>query len=90
MHEVLYFQADDKYTLVMSREREYLIRTPLKELLPQLDPEEFWQIHRSSVVNIQAIRDIQRELTGRLTLTLKQRPETLTVSRAFAARFRQM
>ena len=90
VHEVLYFQADDKYTLVMTREREYLIRTPLKELLPQLDPEEFWQIHRSSVVNIHAIRDIQRELTGRLTLTLKQRPETLTVSRAFAARFRQM
>lgn len=90
VQQVLFFQADDKYTVVMTSEREYLIRTPLRELLAQLDPQQFWQIHRSTVVNVQAIHSVQRELTGRCTLQLKQRPEKLTVSRAFAHLFRQM
>lgn len=90
VQQVLYFQADDKYTVVMTAEREYLIRTPLRELLDQLDAQQFWQIHRSTLVNVQAISRVQRELSGRCTLHLKQRPETLTVSRAFAHLFRQM
>lgn len=88
--DVLYFRADDKYTVVQTVSREYLIRTPLKELLPQLDPELFWQIHRNTLVNTRAIASSHRELTGRITLTLRQRPETLTVSRAFAHLFRTM
>ena len=88
--EVLYFRADDKYTVVQTAGREYLIRTPLKELLPQLDPEIFWQVHRNTLVNTRAIASARRELTGRVILTLRQRPETLTVSRAYAHLFRGM
>jgi DNA-binding LytR/AlgR family response regulator len=88
--EVFYFQAADKYTVVQTAQREYLIRMPLKELLPQLDPERFWQIHRNTIVNTQAIASARRELTGRVTLTLKHRAETLTVSRAWAHIFKQM
>lgn len=88
--DVVYFRADDKYTVVQTANREYLIRTPLKELLPQLDPELFWQIHRNTLVNVRAISSSRRELTGRITLSLRQRPETLTVSRAYAHLFRSM
>lgn len=88
--QVLYFQSDDKYTVVMTAEREYLIRTPLRELIEQLDPQQFWQIHRSTLVNVHAVQRVQRELTGRCTLHLRGRAETLTVSRAFAHLFRQM
>lgn len=88
--EVVYFHADDKYTVVTTRDREYLIRTPLKELLPQLDPENFWQIHRSYIVNTKYIANARRELSGRVTLSLKHRTETLTVSRAYAGLFKQM
>jgi DNA-binding LytR/AlgR family response regulator len=87
---VLYFRADDKYTAVQTVAREYLIRTPLKELLTQLDPERFWQIHRNTIVNAQAVASAHRELTGRVTLHLKGRAEKLPVSRAFSHRFRQM
>jgi len=88
--DVLYFRADDKYTVVQTAAREYLIRTPLKELLPQLDPEMFWQIHRNTLVNIRAIANSRRELSGRITLSLRQRQETLTVSRAYSHLFRSM
>jgi DNA-binding LytR/AlgR family response regulator len=88
--EVLYFRADDKYTIVQTPQREYLIRTPLKELLPQLDPQRFWQIHRNSIVNIMAIASARREMTGRVTLRIKNRSETLAVSRAFTHLFKQM
>jgi DNA-binding LytR/AlgR family response regulator len=87
---VLYFQANDKYTTVQTAAREYLIRTPLKELLAQLDSEQFWQIHRNTIVNIRAVTNAHRESTGRVTLHLKGRAEKLTVSRAFAHRFHQM
>jgi DNA-binding LytR/AlgR family response regulator len=86
--EVVYFRADDKYTLVQTAMREYLIRTPLRELLTQLDPAQFWQVHRNTIVSVQQIASAHRELTGQVTLHLKQRPETLTVSRAFAHLFR--
>ena len=88
--DVLYFRADDKYTVVQTAAREYLIRTPLKDLLPQLDPDLFWQIHRNTLVNTRAVANARRELTGRVTLSLRQRPETLTVSRAYAHLFRSM
>ncbi|MFT3734189.1 MAG: LytTR family DNA-binding domain-containing protein [Rhodocyclaceae bacterium] len=88
--EVLYFRADDKYTVVQTAQREYLIRTPLKELLPQLDPARFWQVHRNTIVATTAIASARRELNGRVTLSLRGRPEALTVSRAFAHLFRQM
>lgn len=88
--EVLYFRADDKYTLVQTAQREYLIRTPLKELIPQLDAAAFWQVHRNTLVASAAIASAHRELTGRVTLSLRKRPETLSVSRAFAHLFKQM
>lgn len=88
--DVLYFRADDKYTVVQTASREYLIRTPLKELLPQLDPELFWQIHRNTLVNVRAVSSSRRELSGKITLTLRQRPEILIVSRAFSHLFRTM
>lgn len=87
---VLFFRADDKYTAVRTAAREYLIRTPLKDLLVQLDPEQFWQIHRNSIVNIRAVASAQRDLAGRVVLHLKGCAERLPVSRAFAHRFGQM
>ncbi len=88
--EVLYFHADDKYTLLQTATREYLIRTPLKELLPQLDPARFWQIHRNTIVATAAIACARRALNGRVSLSLHGRDETLDVSRAYAHLFRQM
>jgi DNA-binding LytR/AlgR family response regulator len=88
--EVCYFHAADKYTSVMTADAAHLIRTPLKELLEQLDPNQFWQVHRATVVNVREIREARRDLTGKVTLTLKSRPETLAVSRAWAHLFKQM
>lgn len=88
--EVCYFQANDKYTSVFTAEGEALIRTSLKELSEQLDPQRFWQIHRSTIVNLAHVAATTRELSGRTLVKLKTRPETLSVSRAFAHHFRQM
>ncbi|HTS23143.1 MAG TPA: LytTR family DNA-binding domain-containing protein [Casimicrobiaceae bacterium] len=90
VEEVCYFQANDKYTSVFTAEGEALIRTPLKELAERLDPGQFSQIHRRTIVNLAAVASTTRDLTGRTQLRLKARPETLAVSRAFAHRFRQM
>jgi DNA-binding LytR/AlgR family response regulator len=90
IEEVCYFQANDKYTSVFTREGEALIRTSLKELGEQLDPAHFWQIHRSTIVNLAHVASSTRDLSGRIQIRLKARPETLAVSRAFAHRFRQM
>jgi len=90
VEEVCYFQANDKYTSVFTREGEALIRTALKELAEQLDPARFWQIHRSTIVNLAHVASSTRDLSGRIQIRLKSRPETLAVSRAFAHRFRQM
>ncbi|OQX18594.1 MAG: hypothetical protein BWK76_07090 [Desulfobulbaceae bacterium A2] len=87
---VCYFRSSDKYTTVMTREREYLLRTPLKELLPRLDPAQFWQIHRGTVVNAGAVASARRDLLGRTVLVLRERPETLSVSRGYTHLFRQM
>lgn len=88
--DVCYFQASEKYTLVATAGNEYLIRTSLKELAEQLDPQQFWQIHRATLVNVREIAGAQRELAGTLLLRLQSRPEKLRVSRAYAQLFRQM
>lgn len=88
--EVCYFQANDKYTSVFTHEGEALIRTSLKELAEQLDPARFWQIHRSTIVNLTHVAATTRDVSGKTSLRLKSRPETLAVSRAFVHRFRQM
>lgn len=86
--EVCYFQAADKYTSVVTREAELLIRTPLKDLLPQLPQAQFKQIHRGTIINLAEIASATRDAAGRLSLRLKSRKETLQVSRVFADLFR--
>lgn len=89
--EVLYFEAADKYVRVLTADAEHLIRTPLKQLLPQLDPQRFWQIHRAVVVRADAVDAVHRDETGRMQLTLRGRPdEPLPVSRLYAPLFRAM
>ena len=88
--DVLVFEAADKYVRVLTVNSEVLIRTPLKELLPQLDPAVFWQIHRGTVVRADAIEHLTRNEAGRLSLRLRGRPEALAVSRLYAERFRAM
>lgn len=86
--QVLYFEAADKYVRVVTAEREHLIRLSLRELLPQLDPQVFWQVHRGTVVKARAITSARREDTGKVTLTLAGRPETLVASRLYAHLFK--
>jgi DNA-binding LytR/AlgR family response regulator len=88
VEEVCYFQAADKYTSVVTRDAELLIRTPLKELLGQLPPERFRQIHRGTIVNLAEVAAASRDESGRLSVRLKQRKESLPVSRLFADLFR--
>jgi DNA-binding LytR/AlgR family response regulator len=88
--DVCYFQANDKYTSVFTSEGEALIRTPLKELLAQLDPDRFWQVHRGTIVNLAHVVSTTRDLAGRVSIVLRTRPEKVAVSRAFAHRLRQM
>jgi DNA-binding LytR/AlgR family response regulator len=88
--EVLVFEAADKYVRVLTADSEVLIRTPLKELMPQLDPAVFWQVHRGTVVRADAIDSVTRNEAGRMSLRLRGRPEALAVSRLYAERFRAM
>jgi DNA-binding LytR/AlgR family response regulator len=89
--DVLYFQAQDKYTCVMSRDGEFLIRTALSDIVRQLDPGVFAQVHRSTVVNLRFVASTRRDLGGRLFVRLKDAAKTeLPVSRAYAHLFRQM
>ena len=88
--EVLYFEAADKYLRVLTARQEYLIRTPLKDLLAQLDPAVFWQVHRGTVVRASAIESAWRDEAGRLQLRLRERPERLAVSRIYAPLFKAM
>lgn len=90
VEEVCYFQSADKYTAVFTRDAELLLRTPLKDLLPQLDPNSFWQVHRGTVVNVSQIVEARHDILGRVSLRLRDRPETLAVSRSYAALFKQM
>jgi DNA-binding LytR/AlgR family response regulator len=88
--EVLYFEAADKYLRVVTAEREHLIRLALRELLPQLDPQQFWQVHRGLVVRASAIATARRDESGKVILTLRGRPERLTASRLYAHLFKSM
>ena len=88
--EVLYFEAADKYVRVITAEREHLIRISLRELLPQLDAQQFWQVHRGLVVRARAIASALRDDSGKVFLTLRGRPERLTASRLYAHLFKGM
>jgi len=88
--EVLYFISDEKYTRVQTATLEALIRKPIKELLEALDAEQFWQIHRSTVVNAHAVASVTRDERGRQLVSVKGRPEKLEVSRSFAGLFKGM
>lgn len=90
VEEVLYFRSDQKYTLVVTADTEALIRKTIKTLVAELDPTMFWQVHRSTVVNVHAIESVIRDDRGNLTLRLKQRPEALPVSEAYHHLFHQM
>jgi DNA-binding LytR/AlgR family response regulator len=87
---VLYFEAADKYVRVVTAEREHLIRISLRELLPQLDPAHFWQVHRGTVVRADAIATAVREESGKVTLSLRGHADRLTASRLYAHRFKPM
>jgi len=90
VEDVCYFQAADKYTSVVTKDGESLIRTPLKELLPQLPSSRFAQIHRGTIVKLSEVAAAVRDDAGRISLRLKNRRETLPVSRLYADLFRQM
>ena len=88
--EVLFFQADEKYTRVQTEQSEVLIRKTLKELADELDPNEFWRIHRSTLVRVDAIQEVTRDLRGRQMVRVRNFPELLEVSRGHTHLFQQM
>jgi DNA-binding LytR/AlgR family response regulator len=88
--DVVYFQSDAKYTVVMTAEGESLLRKPIRDLLEVLDPTMFKQVHRSTIVNLRAVAGVARDESGRGTIQLRNRPETLTVSQSFLGLFRNM
>jgi DNA-binding LytR/AlgR family response regulator len=88
--DILFFRAEDKYTRVQTENYEALIRKPIKELIDELDPNEFWQIHRATVVRVDAIAQVSRNYRGNQVVHLKGREEKLDVSRSFGHLFKQM
>lgn len=88
--EILFFQATDKYTRVVMQTAEALIRKPLKELLDQLDPDQFWQIHRSTILNVRSVASVSRDIQGRLIVSLKGHTEHLEVSRGYTHLFKSL
>jgi len=90
VEDVVYFESADKYVRVVTAEREHLIRTSLRELMPQLEPQRFWQVHRGTVVQARCIVAATRDEAGKVSLTLRGRPEKLAVSRLYAQRFKAM
>jgi len=88
--DVYYFKAGDKYTIVMTKEGESLIRQSIKGLEEELDPNHFWRIHRGTIVNVSQIGKVSRSLTGRSLIKLKDLSETLSVSKTYGHLFRQM
>jgi DNA-binding LytR/AlgR family response regulator len=90
VEEIDYFKAEDKYTLVMTKEGESLIKKSIKELAEELDSAQFWQIHRGTIVNVSRIDRVSQSLTGRGMVKLKERPEILTVSRNYLHLFKHM
>jgi DNA-binding LytR/AlgR family response regulator len=88
--EVLFFISDEKYTRVQTVQVEALIRKPIKELVDEIDPQRFWQIHRSTLVNVKAIAGVTRDFRGRQIVTVKGHPEKLEVSRSYTGLFKGM
>ena len=88
--DVCYFKAEDKYTVVKTREGESLIKKSIRQLTEELDPDQFWRIHRGTIINVSRIARVSRSFAGRLFISLKDLPETLTVSRSYAHLFKQM
>lgn len=86
--DVLFFRSDEKYTRIQTVDQEAFVRTPIRELVTQLDPQQFWQIHRSTIVAVSAIAAVQRDELGRQRVSLKVHPEVLEVSRSFAHVFK--
>ncbi|CAN5398219.1 LytTR family DNA-binding domain-containing protein [soil metagenome] len=90
VEEILFFTSDEKYTRVQTASQEALIRKPIKELIDSLDPEQFWQIHRSTLVNVKAIAGVTRDFRGRQLVRITGTNEKLEVSRSYAHLFKQM
>jgi DNA-binding LytR/AlgR family response regulator len=90
VEDVLFFISDEKYTRVQTASMEALIRKPIKELVAELDAEQFWQIHRSTLVNARAIAGVSRDLRGRQLVAVRGHPEKLEVSRSYAGLFKGM
>lgn len=90
VEDVLFFQSDEKYTLVATKDLDALIKTPIKDLISALDPDKYWQIHRSTVVNVTAIEAVQRDEQGQASVRVRGRKEKLVVSRTFSHLFKQM
>ena len=88
--DVLFFISDEKYTRVQTAQLEALIRKPIKELVDELDPQLFWQIHRSTLVNVNAVAGVTRDFRGRQIVSVKGRPDKLEVSRSYAGLFKGM
>ena len=88
--EVIYFKAEDKYTIVQTPDHEFLIKIPIKELEEQLDPRTFWRVHRSSIVNIDRIKVIKRSFTNQMMIGFDSIDDTIPVSRSYEHLFRQM
>jgi DNA-binding LytR/AlgR family response regulator len=90
VEEILFFRSDEKYTCVQTDKFEALIRKPVRDLADELDPALFWQIHRATLVNVNAIEGVTRDIRGRHLVMVKGRPEKLEVSRSFLHLFKQM
>ncbi|WP_081897381.1 LytTR family DNA-binding domain-containing protein [Massilia sp. BSC265] len=90
VEDILFFRSDEKYTCVQTASFEALIRKPVRDLAEELDPSLFWQIHRATLVNVNAIEGVTRDIRGRHLVLVKGRPEKLEVSRSFLHLFKQM
>jgi DNA-binding LytR/AlgR family response regulator len=90
VEDILFFRSDEKYTCVQTEKFEALIRKPVRDLADELDPSLFWQIHRATLVNVNAIEGVTRDIRGRHLVLIKGRPEKLEVSRSFLHLFKQM
>ena len=88
--DVYFFKAEDKYTVVKTRKGEYLIKISIRQLSEELDPDQFWRIHRSTIVNLNRVAGVHRSFGGRLLIKLRDLPETLPVSKTYAHLFKQM
>ncbi|QJD98723.1 response regulator transcription factor [Massilia forsythiae] len=90
VEDILFFRSDEKYTCVQTEKFEALIRKPVRDLAEELDPSLFWQIHRATLVNVNAIEGVTRDIRGRHLVLVKGRPDKLEVSRSFLHLFKQM